>query len=72
VDRADGSWPGVVPGHPGGAVIPVVRAFASIVAGLTEMPLARFAVLSAIGTVIYVLRSRPSVTQWAVLGTVCP
>jgi len=59
-------------GHPGGADDPVVRAFASIVAGLTEMPLARFAVLSAIGTVIYVLRSRPSVTQWAVLGTVSP
>ncbi len=35
-------------------MIPVVRAFTSIVAGLIEMPLARFAVLSLIGTVVYV------------------
>ena len=55
VDRAErflagrGSW-----AIPVARMIPVVRAFASIVAGLTEMPLARFAVLSAIGTVIYV------------------
>jgi len=54
VDRAErflagrGSW-----AIPVARMIPVVRAFASIVAGLTEMPLARFAVLSAIGTVIY-------------------
>jgi membrane protein DedA with SNARE-associated domain len=55
VDRAErflagrGSW-----AIPVARMIPVVRAFASIVAGLTEMPLGRFAVLSAIGTVIYV------------------
>jgi membrane protein DedA with SNARE-associated domain len=55
VDRAErflagrGAW-----AIPVARMIPVVRAFASIVAGLTEMPLARFAVLSAIGTVIYV------------------
>ncbi len=55
VDRAErflagrGSW-----AIPLARMIPVIRAFASIVAGLTEMPLGRFAVLSAIGTVIYV------------------
>ena len=55
VDRAErflegrGAW-----AVPVGRMIPVVRAFTSIVAGLIEMPLARFAVLSLIGTVIYV------------------
>lgn len=55
VDRAErflegrGAW-----AVPVGRMIPVVRAFTSIVAGLIEMPLARFAVLSAIGTVVYV------------------
>jgi membrane protein DedA with SNARE-associated domain len=54
VDRAErflegrGAW-----AVPVGRMIPVVRAFTSIVAGLIEMPLARFVVLSAIGTVIY-------------------
>ena len=55
VDRAErflegrGAW-----AVPVARMIPVVRAFTSIVAGLIEMPFARFAVLSAIGTVIYV------------------
>ena len=55
VDRAErflegrGAW-----AVPVGRMIPVVRAFTSIVAGLIEMPLARFAVLSLIGTVVYV------------------
>ena len=55
VDRAErflegrGAW-----AVPVGRMIPVVRAFTSIVAGLVEMPLARFAVLSLIGTLIYV------------------
>jgi hypothetical protein len=35
-------------------MIPVIRAFTSIVAGLIEMPPLRFTVLSLIGTVIYV------------------
>jgi membrane protein DedA with SNARE-associated domain len=54
VDRAErflegrGAW-----AVPVGRMIPVVRAFVSIVAGLIEMPFARFVVLSAIGTVIY-------------------
>jgi membrane protein DedA with SNARE-associated domain len=55
VDRAErflegrGAW-----AVPVGRMIPVVRAFTSVVAGLIEMPLARFAVLSLIGTVVYV------------------
>ncbi len=55
VDRAErflagrGAW-----AVPVGRMIPVVRAFTSIVAGLIEMPLARFAVLSLLGTVVYV------------------
>jgi membrane protein DedA with SNARE-associated domain len=54
VDRAErflegrGAW-----AIPVGRMVPVVRAFTSIVAGLIEMPLARFAVLSLIGTVAY-------------------
>ena len=54
VDRAErflegrGVW-----AVPVGRMVPVVRAFTSIVAGLIEMPLARFTVLSLIGTVAY-------------------
>jgi membrane protein DedA with SNARE-associated domain len=36
-------------------MIPFVRAFASLVAGLVDVPPVRFGVLSAIGTVIYVI-----------------
>src|ERR1700727_3774950 len=55
VDRAErllagkGAW-----AVPVGRMIPVSRAFTSIVAGLIEMPPLRFTVLSLIGTVIYV------------------
>jgi membrane protein DedA with SNARE-associated domain len=55
VDRAErflagrGAW-----AVPVGRMIPVIRAFTSIVAGLIEMPPLRFTVLSLIGTVIYV------------------
>ncbi len=35
-------------------ILPVIRAFASIVAGLVEVPPIRFGILSLIGTVIYV------------------
>ena len=38
---------------PVGRMLPLVRAFTSIVAGLVRIPAARFGVLSAIGTVIY-------------------
>jgi membrane protein DedA with SNARE-associated domain len=54
VDRAErflagrGAW-----AVPVGRMIPVIRAFTSIVAGLIEMPPLRFVLLSAIGTVIY-------------------
>jgi membrane protein DedA with SNARE-associated domain len=54
VDRAErflegkGAW-----AVPVGRMIPVIRAFTSIVAGLIEMPPLRFTVLSLIGTVIY-------------------
>jgi membrane protein DedA with SNARE-associated domain len=54
VDRAErflagrGAW-----AVPVGRMLPVVRAFVSIVAGLIEMPAVRFGVLSLIGTVIY-------------------
>jgi membrane protein DedA with SNARE-associated domain len=54
VDRAErflegkGAW-----AVPVGRMIPVIRAFTSIVAGLIEMPPLRFALLSLIGTVIY-------------------
>jgi membrane protein DedA with SNARE-associated domain len=54
VDRAErflegrGAW-----AVPVGRMIPVIRAFISIVAGLIEMPPLRFTVLSLIGTVIY-------------------
>jgi len=54
VDRAErflagkGAW-----AVPVGRMIPVIRAFTSIVAGLIEMPPLRFILLSAIGTVIY-------------------
>ena len=55
VDRAErflegkGAW-----AVPVGRMIPVIRAFISIVAGLIEMPPLRFTVLSLIGTVVYV------------------
>lgn len=54
VDRAErflagrGAW-----AVPVGRMLPVVRAFVSIVAGLIEMPASRFVVLSLIGTVAY-------------------
>ena len=54
VDRAErflegkGAW-----AVPVGRMIPVIRAFTSIVAGLIEMPPLRFTLLSLIGTVIY-------------------
>jgi membrane protein DedA with SNARE-associated domain len=54
VDRAErfmtgrGAW-----AVPVGRMIPFVRAFISIVAGLVDIPAVRFGVLSAIGTVIY-------------------
>ena len=55
VDRAErflagrGAW-----AVPVGRMLPVIRAFTSIVAGLVRIPPARFGVLSLIGTVIYV------------------
>ena len=54
VDRAErflagrGSWAIVV-----GRMLPFVRAFTSIVAGLIRVPAVRFGVLSGIGTVLY-------------------
>jgi membrane protein DedA with SNARE-associated domain len=54
VDRAErflagrGVW-----AVPVGRMLPFIRAFTSIVAGLVRMPALRFGVLSAIGTVIY-------------------
>jgi membrane protein DedA with SNARE-associated domain len=54
VDRAErflagkGAW-----AVPVGRMIPVIRAFTSIVAGLIEVPPLRFTVLSLIGTVVY-------------------
>ncbi len=54
VDRAErflagrGAW-----AVPVGRMLPVVRAFVSIVAGLIDMPAARFGILSLIGTVVY-------------------
>ena len=54
VDRAErflagrGSWAVLV-----GRMLPFVRAFTSIVAGLVRIPAARFGLLSLIGTVIY-------------------
>ncbi len=55
VDRAErflvgrGAW-----ALPVARILPVIRAFASIVAGVVEVPPVRFAVLNIIGTVIYV------------------
>ena len=40
-------------GDHGGRMLPFVRAFTSIVAGLVRVPAVRFGVLSLIGTVIY-------------------
>jgi membrane protein DedA with SNARE-associated domain len=54
VDRAErflagrGSWAVIV-----GRMLPFVRAFTSIVAGLVRIPAGRFGILSGIGTVIY-------------------
>jgi membrane protein DedA with SNARE-associated domain len=54
VDRAErflagrGAWAVTV-----GRMLPFIRAFTSIVAGLVRIPAARFGVLSLIGTVIY-------------------
>jgi membrane protein DedA with SNARE-associated domain len=54
IDRAErflagrGSWAVVV-----GRMLPFVRAFVSIVAGLVRIPAGKFGVLSLIGTVIY-------------------
>lgn len=54
MDRAErfldgrGSW-----AVPVGRMLPIVRAFTSVVAGLIEMPAGRFGMLSLIGTVIY-------------------
>jgi membrane protein DedA with SNARE-associated domain len=54
VDRAErflagrGAW-----AIPVGRMLPFIRAFTSIVAGLVRIPAARFGVLSLIGTVIY-------------------
>lgn len=54
VDRAErflagrGSW-----AVPVGRMLPLVRAFVSLVAGLVDMPALRFGILSAIGTVCY-------------------
>jgi membrane protein DedA with SNARE-associated domain len=54
VDRAErffagrGSWAVVV-----GRMLPVIRAFISIVAGLVGMPVAQFSVFSLVGTVVY-------------------
>jgi membrane protein DedA with SNARE-associated domain len=54
VDRAErflagrGSWAVVV-----GRMLPFIRAFTSIVAGLVRVPAGKFGVLSLIGTVIY-------------------
>ena len=55
LDRAErflvgrGAW-----AVPVGRMLPVIRAFTSIVAGLVRIPPVRFGVLSLIGTVIYV------------------
>jgi membrane protein DedA with SNARE-associated domain len=54
VDRAErffagrGGWAVAV-----GRMLPVIRAFVSLVAGLVEVPVAQFGVLSLIGTVVY-------------------
>src|SRR6201996_1328999 len=45
-----GAW-----GLPVARMLPFVRAFASIVAGLVEIPPVRFGVLSLIGTLVYVV-----------------
>jgi membrane protein DedA with SNARE-associated domain len=56
VDRAErflvgrGAW-----ALPVARMLPVIRAFASIVAGVVEIPPVRFAVLNLIGTVVYVV-----------------
>ena len=49
-------------------MLPFVRAFASIVAGLVDIPPVRFGVLSLIGTLVYVVRCPASATAWAASG----
>jgi membrane protein DedA with SNARE-associated domain len=55
VDRAErflvgrGAW-----ALPVARMLPVIRAFASLVAGVVEIPPLRFGILNAIGTVVYV------------------
>jgi membrane protein DedA with SNARE-associated domain len=54
IDRAEhfmagrGSWTVII-----GRMLPVIRAFISIVAGLVEVPAGQFGLLSLVGTVIY-------------------
>ncbi len=56
IDRAErifagrGSWTVAV-----GRMLPVIRAFTSIVAGLVEVPALQFGLLSLVGTVLYVV-----------------
>jgi membrane protein DedA with SNARE-associated domain len=56
IDRAEGflagrgAWTVAV-----GRMLPVIRAFTSIVAGLVEVPAAQFGLLSLVGTVLYVI-----------------
>jgi membrane protein DedA with SNARE-associated domain len=56
IDRAEGffagrgAWTVAV-----GRMLPVIRAFTSIVAGLIEVPAAQFGVFSLVGTVIYAI-----------------
>jgi membrane protein DedA with SNARE-associated domain len=56
IDRAErffagrGSWTVTV-----GRMLPVIRAFTSIVAGLVEVPALQFGLLSLVGTVVYVV-----------------
>src|SRR5581483_7380032 len=52
---------------PVGRMLPFVRAFISIVAGLVRIPAGRFGVLSLIGTVIYV--TALSVIGYSLAGT---
>jgi membrane protein DedA with SNARE-associated domain len=68
VDRAErflagrGAW-----AVPVGRMLPFVRAFISIVAGLVRIPAGRFGILSLIGTVIYV--TALSVIGYSLAGT---
>ena len=70
IDRAErffagrGAWTVAV-----GRMLPVIRAFTSIVAGLVEIPAVQFGILSLIGTAIYATCSRSSATSSAAPGT---